>query len=61
MKVFWWQAGLHLEPESKLEFKMLNLLSSILNRSEVEQQIVAGPISGNLGDQESVGLMNEVH
>jgi hypothetical protein len=26
MKIFWWQAGLHIEPETKEEHKALNLL-----------------------------------
>ena len=46
MKVFWWQSGLHFEPESKKEFEALAILSESLNIGEFREKVESGPISG---------------
>ena len=59
MKVYWWQAGLHFEPESELDSVALTVLAKSLNLVDVDEQIVTGPIVGNLGHEKPVLHMDE--
>ena len=58
MRVFWWQTGLHIEPENKKEFKALMLLTGSLHLIDLDQAVVGSP-SANSGDQQSVIAVNE--
>ena len=41
--MFWWQGGLHLEPESKEEGEALELLTSNLLFTNLSNKIPSGP------------------
>jgi hypothetical protein len=61
MRIFWWQAGLHVEPESDHERTALLVLSESLNISGIKKQIVESPISiveGN--DQQAVASIDKL-
>jgi len=60
VKVFWWQTGLHLEPESQNEFEALRLLVKSLNVVDVNHSVPRSPID-NSSDENSVGIVNELH
>jgi hypothetical protein len=61
MKVYWWQAGLHFEPESESDSTALTVLSKSLKLIQIDEEIVAGPIgSTDLGNEESVVGVNKV-
>ncbi len=59
MKVFWWQGGLHLEPESGEEAKALESIVTGLHVVDINQSVPSGPIEANLGDKNSVIRMHE--
>jgi len=62
MKVFWWQAGLHFEPESEEDSIALSVLAKSLHLTDVDKGLVGGPIgSANLSDDKSVVGVNELH
>jgi len=54
MKVFWWQAGLHLEPESSIESESLKVLADNLKLVDISQNTPTGPINGDLRNENSV-------
>jgi hypothetical protein len=54
MKVFWWQAGLHFEPQNKEDSEALVVIAEALNVINVDQGVQTGPISGHLANQDSV-------
>lgn len=55
MKVYWWQGGLHLEPESQEEREALHLLTSRLNFIDLREEVPSGPVGPVKGiDQNSV-------
>lgn len=59
MKVYWWQSGLHIEPENEKEFEALNLLAVSLNLIQIGEEIVRSPISStNLCDEKSILSVN---
>ena len=50
MKIFWWQGGLHVEPENDDERKALLTLSNTLDGVDLGQELLSGPsnaIDGN--------------
>lgn len=59
MKVFWWQTGLHIEPENKKEFQALLTLSESLNLVDVGQRVPGCPVA-NSGNQQSIASVNEL-
>jgi hypothetical protein len=61
MKLYWWQNGLHLEPESKKEFDALGVLMKELHFLNIDQDFVACPVNGDLADEQSVVDVNVVH
>lgn len=55
MKIYWWQAGLHFEPQTEEEFKALTDLSELFHFTEFGEKVESGPIcSANLIDENSV-------
>jgi hypothetical protein len=54
MKVFWWQAGLHFEPESEEDSSALSVLAMSLNLVQVTEQINTSPIAADLGNENPV-------
>ncbi len=44
MKVYWWQGGFHLKPESKAEGKALALLMSNLQFTNLGHEVPSGPV-----------------
>ena len=62
MKVFWWQCGLHIEPESKEESKALILLvdSLGLNLFEIGKQRVGPSGFRDFSDEKSVTSSEEL-
>jgi len=58
MNIFWWQTGLHIEPENKKEWEALLLLSTSLNLIDVSQSFPGSPVA-NSGNQQSVVSVNE--
>jgi hypothetical protein len=52
MKVFWWQAGLHIQPEDKKEAELLVGFVESLKFVDINQGVPTGPIDGiKLSDQ----------
>jgi hypothetical protein len=43
MKVFWWQGGLHLEPELSTESEALKVLTDNLKLVDISQDVPTGP------------------
>lgn len=59
MKVFWWQGGLHLEPETSSETSALQTLWSGLSRVEVDHGVLGGPVTAiPVHDQQPVGRVH---
>jgi len=58
MKVFWWQGGLHIQPESHKEAEALVAVVDSLNLVDVDESPTTGPISGHLANQNSVSRMH---
>jgi hypothetical protein len=58
MKVYWWQAGLHFEPENESDSTALLVLSESLKLVQQTEQVDTGPISGDLGNYDSVGSVH---
>ena len=54
MKVFWWQGGLHLEPENSEDASALRVLSSSLHIVDVVKNVNTGPICGDLRNEKPV-------
>jgi hypothetical protein len=48
MKVFWWQGGLHLEPENKNEAQALVTVIESLNFIDIDQSSATSPLEGLL-------------
>jgi len=61
MKVFWWQCGLHIEPESKEETEALTLLSRSLKMMTLDEaaggELPATFEIRNLRDKNSVATV----
>jgi hypothetical protein len=47
VKIFWWQAGLHFEPENQSDFELLQNISASLDVVEIGQKVITGPIRGS--------------
>jgi len=58
MKVFWWQTGLHIEPENAKEFEALCSMTEFLYVVDSGQGVPGSPIV-NSGNQQSVGIMDK--
>lgn len=55
MKVYWWQAGVHIEPESQEERKALYKTMGNLNLIDLRDKVQTGPsVSIDLDDQQPV-------
>ncbi len=55
MKIYWWQAGIHIEPECKNDRDFRRYITSSLDGIEVKLQIPRRPERGvNTGDKQSV-------
>jgi hypothetical protein len=60
MKVFWWQAGLHFEPENDEDSTALLVLSACLKFSDTDKRFPTSPIGlTDFADQEPVVSMDE--
>ena len=59
MKVYWWQGGLHLEPESRSEAEALDLVASNLHAVQINEGAATGPVLGNLCDQKPIVSVHE--
>jgi hypothetical protein len=59
MKVFWWQGGLHLQPDDEKESEALGTLAESLNFINIDHSIPRGP-SVNRGNENSVIVMHEL-
>ena len=46
MKMYWWQHGLHIEPESKEEMQKLVVFADVLDGVRVYHQVPSGPVGG---------------
>lgn len=44
MKIYWWQAGVHIEPESDADRNTLVGFVNFLKVAQVEHQVPGGPI-----------------
>ena len=44
MKIYWWQAGLHIEPEADDERDFLVKLTDMLDRTDFSFQIPSSPV-----------------
>ena len=62
MKVYWWQNGLHIEPESEEEFGALKqLFSNSLNLIQITEHASSSPIDGaDFGNQDSIVSVHEL-
>jgi hypothetical protein len=60
MKIFWWQGGLHIEPESKAEHEAIKILAESLNLVHVNPRLETGPITGNLCHDNTVIAVHEL-
>ncbi len=56
MRIFWWQGGLHVQPESDPERAALVLLSDSLNGVQINQGIPAGPGIDGRNEQSVIGV-----
>ena len=55
MKIYWWQDGIHIEPESAKERVALCNLTELLNLVQIGHGIERSPIGTvETGDQQSV-------
>ena len=55
MKIYWWQGGVHIEPESAKERESLCNFTEHLNISQIGPGIERSPIGTvETGDQQSV-------
>ena len=45
MQVYWWQGGVHVEPESDDERAALFTLAETLNLTDVSQEVDTGPVA----------------
>ncbi len=43
MKIYWWQDGIHVKPETQEERNALVVLSGSLNIANLAEQILTGP------------------
>jgi hypothetical protein len=59
MKVFWWQTGLHVEPENSEEFEALRIVTRRLEIADLEQAVPGSPIADS-GNQDSVGGVDKL-
>ena len=53
MKVYWWQAGLHFEPENEDDSMTLSNLAEFLKIIDIKHSIPASPVA-NQSDQNPV-------
>ena len=60
MKVYWWQSGLHLQPEDRAEDEALILLVDKLKLARVDHKIPTGPVQANLGNKDSIVGMHKL-
>ena len=52
IRVFWWQGGLHLEPQTDEQRELLVSLQRVLELAEFDHQVHAGPAASvEFGDQ----------
>ena len=58
MKVYWWQAGLHFEPENERDSGALAVLAESLKLGQIAEEINAGPVSGDLGNEKPISVVN---
>jgi hypothetical protein len=58
MKVFWWQSGLHFEPENENDSTALATLAEFLKIVDINHGSPTSPIA-NFGDQNAVVGMNK--
>ena len=55
MKMYWWQHGLHIEPESKEEMQKLVVFADVLDGVRVYHQVPSGPVGGvKTGNKQTV-------
>jgi hypothetical protein len=55
MRVFWWQGGLHVEPNGPIELAALKVLCEGLNVGELSHEVHGGPIAAiPVHDQQAV-------
>jgi hypothetical protein len=59
MKVYWWQGGLHLQPENEKESEALGLLTDSLNLVNVDHGVPRGPDT-HRGNEDSIVAMHEL-
>lgn len=60
MKVYWWQDGVHIKPESQEERQALFVLTEGLDFVGIKAEIQSGPIGAiQRSDQESVVRVDE--
>ena len=61
MKVYWWQGGVHIEPESQEEREALYFLTNKLNLVNLSHEIPAGPVGPIKGiNQEPVVAVQDL-
>ena len=60
MKVYWWQAGLHFEPENEKDSAALAVLAESLKLIEVTEEVNTGPVSSDFAYQDSVRRMDKL-
>jgi len=61
IRVFWWQGGLHLEPQTDEQRELLVSLARVLELAEFDHQVHSGPIvSVELRDQKPVVGVHEL-
>lgn len=54
MKIYWWQGGLHIEPENEQEVAALGLIGS--NLVNVDEGVPTGPIDESNNQKTVVGV-----
>jgi hypothetical protein len=57
MKIFWWQNGLHFEPETSEERKALALLLASSQLTSIAGEAKSGASSGVLGEEISESIV----
>jgi hypothetical protein len=60
MKMFWWQGGLHIAPETKEESGALEIVANALHGIDVNERIPSGPIEGKFANENAVVGVHEL-
>jgi hypothetical protein len=59
MRVYWWQGGLHLQPDNEKESEALGVLVESLNFIDIDHGFPRGPRADS-GNENSVIVMHEL-